>query len=406
MRRGAVLGLGFGMLLIGVVVSCGWAAHAKHMKAGRYGRVQVVEPPAAARGLVIYFADPALPQAQRMHVAGQLAQAGAWVAVVDAARYREQLQHGNGSCRAMADDAALLTQKLLKRERAEQFFLPVLFGQGSSADLVRASAAGAAPGEFAAALVTATSAGSSDIDCAGGTATVQVKSLSEQALLAALPATLSAAPAQGVATLPLVEMQVAGSKRLVVLISGDGGWRDLDKGLAHELNQRGISVVGWNSLRYFWKKRTAAQVGADLDSVVRTYRQHWQADDVALVGYSFGADVLPFAYPLLSAEQRRSVRLVSLLGLAHGADFEVRVGGWLGWFRAQEVPVLPALAGLQPVAHQCVYGVDEKDSLCRDLQGDAHMQVVELPGGHHFDRDPGKLTRIIVDRWDAAAAQP
>ncbi|MEG1681798.1 MAG: AcvB/VirJ family lysyl-phosphatidylglycerol hydrolase, partial [Stenotrophomonas sp.] len=278
-------------------------------------------------------------------------------------------------------------------------------GQGSSADLVRASAAGAASGEFAAALVTAAGAGSSDIGCAGGTAAVQVKSLSEQALLAALPATLSAAPAQGVATLPLVEMPVAGSKRLVVLISGDGGWRDLDKGLAHELNQRGISVVGWNSLRYFWKKRSAAQLGTDLDSVLRTYRQRWQTDDVALVGYSFGADVLPFAYPLLSEEQRRPVRLVSLLGLAHGATFEVRVGGWLGWFRAQEVPVRSALAGLQPVAHQCIYGTDEKDSLCRDLRGDAHMQVRELPGGHHFDRDPSKLAQIIVERWNAASAQ-
>ena len=404
MRRGALLG--FGVLLIMVAVSCGWAVHGKRMNAGRYGKVQVVEPPAAARGLVIYFSDPALPQAQRMHVAGQLAQSGAWVAVVDAARYREQLRSGNGSCRAMADDAALLTQKLLKRERAEQFFLPVLIGQGGSAGLVRSTAAGAAPGEFAAALVSADGAASSDFSCVGGTAAVQVNSLSEQALLEALPATLNAAPVQGVARLPLVEMPVAGSKRLVVLISGDGGWRDLDKGLAHELNQRGISVVGWNSLRYFWKKRTATELAADLDSVLRTYRQGWQVDDVALVGYSFGADVLPFAYPLLSEQQRRPVRLVSLLGLAHGADFEVRVGGWLGWFRAQEVPVQPALAGLQPVAHQCIYGADEKDSLCRELQGDAHMQVLELPGGHHFDRDPGKLAKIIVDRWDAAPAQP
>lgn len=404
MRRGALLGLG--VLLIMVVVGCGWAAHGKPLSAGRYGRVQVVEPPASAHGLVIYFADPALPQAQRRQFAGQVAHTGAWVAVVDAARYRQQLQKGNGSCRAMADDAALLAQKLLKRERAEQFFLPVLLGQGSSAGLVRDSAAGAAPGEFAAALVSADSAASNNVSCVGGAAAVQVKSLPADALLAAVPMALNASPAQGVASLPLVEMPVAGSKRLVVLISGDGGWRDLDKGLAHELNKRGISVVGWNSLRYFWKKRTAAQIGADLDNVVRTYRQRWQADDVALVGYSFGADVLPFAYPLLSGEQRRSVRLVSLLGLAHGADFEVRVGGWLGWFRAQEVPVQPALAGLQLVAHQCIYGVDEKDSLCRDLRGDAHMQVVELPGGHHFDRDPGKLARIIVDRWDAAPAQP
>ena len=404
MRRAALLALG--VLLIMVVVSCVWPLHAGHMDADRYGRVQLLEPASAPRGLVIYFADPLLPRAQRQRFAKQLAQAGAWVAVVDAARYRQQLRNGNSSCRAMADDAALLTQKLLKRERADQFFLPVLLGQGNSAGLVRDSAAGAAPGEFAAALVTTADASAGTRACKGATAAVQVRQMAEPALLDALPTVLDAAPAQGLAMLPLVEMPVAGSKRLVVLISGDGGWRDLDKGLAHELNQRGISVVGWNSLRYFWKKRTAAQLGGDLDSVVRSYRQRWQADDVALVGYSFGADVLPFAYPLLSEPQRRSVRLVSLLGLAHGAAFEVRVGGWLGWFRAQEVPVQPALAGLQPVAQQCIYGVDEKDSLCRDLQGDARMQVVERPGGHHFDRDPAKLAQIIVERWDALPAQP
>jgi len=403
MRRGAALGLG--VLLIMVVVSCGWAIHSKRMNAGRYGRVQVVEPPSVPRGLVIYFADPVLPKAQRLQFAGQLAQAGAWVAIVDAARYREQLHKGNGSCRAMADDAALLTQKLLKRARADQFFLPVLLGQGGSAGLVRDSAAGAAPGEMAAALVTTADA-SAATACHGGTAAVPVRQVTEAGLVATLPTGLGAVPVQGIANLPLIEMPVAGSKRLVVLMSGDGGWRDLDKGLAHALNQRGISVVGWNSLRYFWKKRTAAQLGADLDSVLRTYRQRWQADDVALVGYSFGADVLPFAYPLLSEPQRRSVRLVSLLGLAHGAAFEVRVGGWLGWFRAQEVPVQPALAGLQPVAQQCIYGADEKDSLCRDLQGDPHMQAVERPGGHHFDRDPAKLAQIIVERWDALPAQP
>jgi type IV secretory pathway VirJ component len=29
-------------------------------------------------------------------------------------------------------------------------------------------------------------------------------------------------------------------------------------------------------------------------------------------------------------------------------------------------------------------------------------QVVERPGGHHFDRDPVKLTQIILDGWNAA----
>lgn len=217
---------------------------------------------------------------------------------------------------------------------------------------------------------------------------------------------LSAPPgAPDVAKLPLVELPVAGSRRLVVLLSGDGGWRALDKGLAREFNQRGISVVGWNSQRYFWKKRTSQELAADLEAVLANYGQRWQADDVALVGYSFGADVLPFAYPLLPQEQRAKVRLVSLLGLAHGAAFEVKLGGWFGWGRASDVPVQPALAGLQGVTRQCIYGAEEKDSLCRELQAGSGMQRVERPGGHHFDRNTTVLARVIVDAWDAAPAQ-
>ncbi|NEL42783.1 MAG: virulence factor, partial [Xanthomonas perforans] len=79
-----------------------------------------------------------------------------------------------------------------------------------------------------------------------------------------------------------------GSDRMVVMLSGDGGWRELDKGIAAQLQQQGVSVVGWNSLRYFWASRTPQQVGADLDRVIATYQQRWHIHHVALVGYSFG----------------------------------------------------------------------------------------------------------------------
>jgi len=51
----------------------------------------------------------------------------------------------------------------------------------------------------------------------------------------------------------------------------------------------------------------------------------------------------------------------------------------------------------------CLYGQDESDSPCPAL--DRHRaQVIELPGGHHFNGDYTDLARIILR--SAAAESP
>ena len=56
----------------------------------------------------------------------------------------------------------------------------------------------------------------------------------------------------------------------------------------------GIPVVGLDSLRYFWKARTPASAAADIDRALRYYLAHWKKQRALLVGYSQGANVLPF----------------------------------------------------------------------------------------------------------------
>ena len=140
-------------------------------------------------------------------------------------------------------------------------------------------------------------------------------------------------------------------------ISGDGGWRDIDQQVGAELVQRGISVLGWDALRYFWKTKTPEQTAADVARVLAEYRQRWQVREVALIGYSFGADVMPFIYQRLPEEQRQSVRFVSLLGLAGKADFHIRVGGWLGIGSSDGRSTLEAMAHVPAARVQCVYGL-------------------------------------------------
>ena len=74
--------------------------------------------------------------------------------------------------------------------------------------------------------------------------------------------------------LPLVEVPATGTGNddvFAVLLSGDGGWAGIDKEVARSLAERGIPVVGWDTLRYFWTARTPAGLARDLDRVLAYY---------------------------------------------------------------------------------------------------------------------------------------
>jgi type IV secretory pathway VirJ component len=185
---------------------------------------------------------------------------------------------------------------------------------------------------------------------------------------------------------------------MAVVLSGDGGWRDLDKTIGEDLQRQGIPVVGWDSLRYFWRKRSPEQTARDLATVLDTYMTKWHATEVALIGYSFGADVLPFVYNRLPRNLRSRVVLISLLGFAKSADFQIDVYGWLGLPPSRDaVAVSPELAKISPALVQCFYGQNEADTACPGLAGHG-VQVIRTGGGHHFGGDYAVLANRILAR--------
>ena len=183
---------------------------------------------------------------------------------------------------------------------------------------------------------------------------------------------------------------------LAIVLSGDGGWRDIDKNVSEKLQSAGVSVVGWDCLRYFWSRKSPEQVARDLGATIDTFLSRWGGSKVVLVGYSFGADVLPFAYDRLSPETKTHIVQLSLLGFSTAADFEIRVAGLVGAGPSKEaLPTEPALAPIDPTMIQCFYGADEDDTACRSLQGKA--EVIRTAGGHHFDGNYGALAQRILD---------
>ncbi len=218
---------------------------------------------------------------------------------------------------------------------------------------------------------------------------------------------IGGAPKGPLAGIPLVELPAKGNIRgLAVFISGDGGWRDIDKQIAEYLSERGIAIVGIDSLRYFWRRKEPAQIAADMSRVVAHYTKLWQARNVSLVGYSLGANVIPFIWDKLDKTTQNAVQVMVLLGLEPSTEFEVTVQGWLGVTSSKEQEVRPYLSGIPASKVMCFYGAKEKDDnetacLFPEL---AHAQLVQRPGGHHFDGDYKTVAQIIYDRLTAKAS--
>ena len=195
--------------------------------------------------------------------------------------------------------------------------------------------------------------------------------------------------------LPLIELPVAHpGDTVAILYSGDGGWRDLDKQLAAILQQEGLPVVGVDVLRYFWKQRNPEQCAQDLGRIIEAYRHKWSAHKVVLIGYSFGADVLPALYNRLAPSERAAVVQISLLGFAASADFEVTVAGWLQQHSGNALPTLPEVRRIAPQLLQCFYGEDDDESACTRIGTD--VELIRTTGSHHFDGNYPALARRIM----------
>src|SRR5206468_354695 len=133
---------------------------------------------------------------------------------------------------------------------------------------------------------------------------------------------------------------------MAVLLSGDGGWAELDKSVAAGLAAAGVPTVGWSSLRYFWSPKTPEQAAADLVRVITRYARAWNKPRVILIGYSFGAEVLPFLVTRLPPEVRNRVTDVVLLGPGLTASFEFHVAEWFGGSKPTAYRTVPEIEKL------------------------------------------------------------
>jgi type IV secretory pathway VirJ component len=410
------------------------------------GEVRVYPAWLRQRGLVFLFSGADGWNAADAASARQLARAGNHVVAIDTARFLAAEGRASADCVYLPGILESYSRRQQQDAGTGDYAEPVLLGRGTGATLVYMSQLQAPALAFAAAVVLdpvptlamqrtfcdhpalrqdatglvlrpekpgdnvplrvllSDSATSQMRSFAGAIAGASLapperRATQYQLYREALERLAAEQPGDGIADLPLVEMRPAkpSVEVFAILYSGDGGWRDLDRTLAGVLADRGMPVVGVDVLRYYWRTRPPDAAAHDLARIIRHYQESWRRRRVVLIGFSFGANVLPFLYNRLPQELRDDVVLVSLLSPERTAAFAVDPSNWLGFESGKgKVPIGPELQRLPGKRVQCVYGEDEAaDSLCTD-SGSTGLRLLRKPGGHHFDEDYGRLADDVL----------
>jgi len=428
-------------------------SHAETIDGESFGLTRVVAPERTPLGFVALFSDEAGWTAEDDRTLTEMAAQGALAVGIDTKIYLQNLQANRkaapkADCVDFFKDIQGLSRRVQGRHPSLFYNKPVVAGLGEGGAIAYAALAQSEAAAFSAAIsvdprptldisrplcrleafaqdatgndtlgaVTklngdfqaafddrATTAGRASVEALARTGVpVEILSMtgtdSAQSIEVLIKHRIEIAAKQGVDSLPLVELPVNGPARaMVIFISGDGGWRDLDKTMGEKLQALGIPVVGWDSLRYFWSRKTPEQTCGDLAAIMTYYGAKWRADKVVLVGYSFGANLMPIVYNLLPAAYRDRIPMISLLALQAGADWEIRVAGWFGAQPSETAtPVKPQIEKIPAGLVQCYHGVEETDSECIDL-GDKGVELIQTPGGHHFDYQYDLIAKDIVD---------
>jgi len=208
---------------------------------------------------------------------------------------------------------------------------------------------------------------------------------------------------------------------MAIIYSGDGGWADLDRRLGIAFIDRGIPVLGVNTFKYYWRNRTADESAAELDALMTKYTTAWNKPRIWLIGYSFGADLLPTLVNKLSPANRARITQLLLLAPSKEVNFEIELQGYMikqGWLQDHfkslmesinpikeydAMPPLQALDNKPPVV--CYYGLDEADdTVCTEPNVPKWIVMHPKKGDHHFDGGYQPLAKQMMDELPASSA--
>jgi type IV secretory pathway VirJ component len=184
---------------------------------------------------------------------------------------------------------------------------------------------------------------------------------------------------------------------VALLISGDGGWYGFEQKIADNLALSGIPTVGLDARKYFWDKMTPEQTTADTESALRYYAQKWGRKSFVLIGYSQGAEIVPFIATRISGEMKSKTLSVVMLSPESTTDFEVHFSNMLGMGNSKNTfDVIAEIKKIVTINTVAIFGEGEKSEVPAKLSGTT-VKCRLIPGDHHYKTDLPLIIKTLKE---------
>lgn len=199
-------------------------------------------------------------------------------------------------------------------------------------------------------------------------------------------------------TLPVKTWPSPAATPLVLYISGDGGFNSFTTNLCNNINKSGYAVAAVNSKAYFWDKKTPEKTSADITAYLSSELEGRSNQQLVMIGYSFGADVMPFIVNRLDPEMKKKLVSVVLISPSTSTDFEIHWSDMFGGNAKRSMDVVAEINKMAVPKLASFFGSDEKDFPVNQVDLKNYRNVT-LPGGHRFDGKTEELAQSIIKEF-------
>jgi type IV secretory pathway VirJ component len=184
---------------------------------------------------------------------------------------------------------------------------------------------------------------------------------------------------------------------IAMILSGDGGWFSFEQSIANKLGESGVPTIGIDTRKYFWNRKTPEKTASEMAEILNYYAKEWDKKKFVLIGYSQGAEIVPFLVTLFPRQVKLNVLSAVLLSPAETTDFEVHISNMLDLGNRQNTyNVVEEIKKLEKINTICIYGQNEKSSMPGLLKS-SQVKIVFIPGDHHYHGNSSLIVKVMKD---------
>lgn len=180
---------------------------------------------------------------------------------------------------------------------------------------------------------------------------------------------------------------------LIFMISGDAGFSTFMQKLSEQIDHNGYDIYTLNTKKYFWQKKTAEQSAKDFSNYLEDILKTRKNKQIVMIGYSFGADALPFIANKMPKELEKNIIKNILIDPSSTGSLEIKLQNYISENTDGEQPTIPEVNQMKLPINIILSDFGYVNYPFDEVK--IKKKIYHLPGNHRFRNDYAKIAQTI-----------